>query len=334
MLFVQPAHTTDDEEAPSDESVAPPMSAAPSASMAPLAAEPLSGMGEGEEVVPVLHRSRSGRPSSGHTRKPLAAKDTNRAASAKETVQRSMHASKSAPALVKAPLAQAEGRSPSGEASLTVRGTAQCMLARQEWFGRLPVRKVLLSSPVLCARETALHMAGRLDEAASLAVKSAWQSDESQTATATKPVAPPLCICSGLAPRHPPSACDELVAQKTRHQHEVGLYATAPPLRLLLDAEGGESAFGMYAEGACEELTAALRDAMLSLRGKRDRDTYVSIFGHPGLNHAIAYAVAAAAGMRSSDLEALLNLKLGDAEGVLIPLYAIGKQAIQLKRPK
>ena len=52
------------------------------------------------------------------------------------------------------------------------------------------------------------------------------------------------------------SIASELVAQKSDVK-EPGADPTAPSLRTLLDAEGGESAFGMYAEGACEQLAAA-----------------------------------------------------------------------------
>ena len=33
-----------------------------------------------------------------------------------------------------------------GALKLTDRGSAQCMVARDEWFGRLPVRKTIMSS--------------------------------------------------------------------------------------------------------------------------------------------------------------------------------------------
>ena len=38
--------------------------------------------------------------------------------------------------------------------SLTNRGSAQCMVARDEWYGRLPMRSTLFSSPALRAKQT------------------------------------------------------------------------------------------------------------------------------------------------------------------------------------
>ena len=40
-----------------------------------------------------------------------------------------------------------------------------------------------------------------------------------------------------------------------------------------------------------------------------------------------------AAGIKADELDAMLNITLGEAEGILVPLYGIGKAAIHLKRP-
>jgi len=252
-----------------------------------------------------------------------------------------------------------------GERRLSHRGAAQCMLARLEWFGRLPVRQVVFSSPFACAMETALHMAGRLEEAVSLeasAQASAHTPREEMSAgqgqlkssqgplkeggarTAAKvPVAPraPLSVCTELGPDEPLSVCATLVAQKAaQHQVEdprfITPVKTSPPLRALLDADGGESAFGRYAEAACEALASSLRHAVKQhskATGKREAATYISVFGHSGYVDALAYAIAAASGMRAADLDKMLNLAPGDAEGVLVPLYADGREAVHLKRP-
>ena len=44
---------------------------------------------------------------------------------------------------------------------LTDRGTAQCMVARTEWFGRLPVKATILASPATRCCASAMHMSGQ-----------------------------------------------------------------------------------------------------------------------------------------------------------------------------
>ena len=205
---------------------------------------------------------------------------------------------------------------------LTHRGTAQCMIARLMWYKRFPARTLMMCSPARCAKETALHYAGRAGGGVE----------------APKDPSKLLCVCDKLAPTAPSSLCAELIKTKTRQEEiDDGIFATAPPLKVLLDAEGGESSLGLYAEAACEELTDKLRGAEGYLAGKTEsKTTYVPVFGHPGYIHAVAYAVAAAAGMGHADLDKLLLHGLNDAEALLVPLYGAeqGKMAVHLKRPR
>ena len=61
---------------------------------------------------------------------------------------------------------------------------------------------------------------------------------------------------------------------------------------------------------------------------------YLACFGHPLFLHAVAHAVAIAAGMRARELDtSILDLHLGESEGLLVPLYAQGKSALLLKLP-
>jgi len=186
---------------------------------------------------------------------------------------------------------------------LTNQGTAQCMVARAEWFGRLPVRSVILSSPAVRAQETALHMAGRGGPGV----------EEAESA--------PLIIVDELHPGAGVDAehgsCEELFRQK-------GFV----PLRSYLDAEMGEQAFGQYAERACRELTEHFR-----AHGKgREKATYVSVFGQAVFINAIAHAVACAAGAPGEVLDVLLDFNMGEAEGILVPLFG-GPPIQHLKRP-
>ena len=343
-LFVQPAHTIPPDTSSTSE--VPPANAPATLPIAP----PTKVHGPPPADVP------NRRPNSGGPLKPLAVRDMNpRAASAnvsRSISKESLHVSNSTPALqiqdpaglpppVPVSTQDALMASEPQELTLSHRGTAQCMLARLEWFGRLPVRKMILTSPAICAKQTALHVSGRLDEAEKLKTEGsgggevAAELEADSTASAS-----PLQIIEKLAPE-PLSTCAELVAQKTHYEMgEEGLYPTPLSLETLLDTEGGEPAFGFYAESACKALTEALRGAARStgqkLSGsKREKGTYVSVFGHAGCNHAIAHAVAAAADMKPSDMDSMISLELGDVEGVLVPLYAMKtKPAIHLKRPK
>ena len=129
-------------------------------------------------------------------------------------------------------------------------------------------------------------------------------------------------MCEKLAPADRSTVAGELYLQKG-----------PAPLSLLLDAEGGETAFGLYAEAACSELTETLRATSLDGGVAREKDTYVTVFGHSGFLHAVAYAVATAAGILPEELDRMIDINLGEAEGILIPLYGLGKAAIHLKRP-
>ena len=292
------------------------------------------------EVVPLLELEAAvplpsasvGRPTSAATMsvKPLGPKDVNRAQSANPS---GLRPSKSTP-LILADSADVCVEPPPAPAAaplsrLTNRGTAQCMLARQRWFGRLPMRQVLFVSPARTVKETALHMVGKLEAAAALEFSGGGGEEH-----------PLLRVCEKLGAQPTSSACATLFAQKTQLQLEKegpdgGIYASAPPLRALLDGEDGEREFGLYAEAACDELTTALRALKHTAVGKRcGHATYLSVFGHAGYNHATAYAVATAAGMQAAQLDEMLNLELGDAEGVLVPLYGAGKGASVYKRPK
>jgi len=187
---------------------------------------------------------------------------------------------------------------------LTDRGSAQCMVARDEWFGRLPTRKMVLTSPATRATETAMHMSG--------------QAELIGTGDA------PLITIQSLHAVGVNARAEEIAVQKA-----------GASLRTLLDTEGGETAFGGYAEATCEEITTKFREQTekdLAV-GHRERETYVAMFGHAAFLNSVAYAIATAAGLETEALDKLLDMRLGEAEGVLVPLFGKGKSAIHLARP-
>ena len=98
------------------------------------------------------------------------------------------------------------------------------------------------------------------------------------------PRATPLTICKSLAPSEDSSICATLIKGKTRQMEveEGKIFATAPPLHALLAEEGAETAFGLYAEGACAELAQAVRgpDGFEgSIGGLLTRGPPTSVFG-------------------------------------------------------
>ena len=65
--------------------------------------------------------------------------------------------------------------------------------------------------------------------------------------------------------------------------------------------------------------------------GARPR-RYIGVFGHAVFLNAVAHALASATGAPPEVLDAMLECNLGEAEGLLVPLY--GGPVIQhLKRP-
>ena len=203
---------------------------------------------------------------------------------------------------------------------LSNQGAAQCMVARQEYFGRLPARRPLLVSPVAAARQTALQMAeGVADDA---------PADDARAV-------------GGLAKVH---VIEELHASMSAPKCERVLHQRAcGPLRSFLDADGGEVAFGEYAEAACAALCGAVRARERGRDEEREkaaahtpsyeRASYLGVFGEAVLLAAVGHALACAAGASADALEALLDFEPREAEAILVPLYPGGAGVQHLKRP-
>jgi len=99
------------------------------------------------------------------------------------------------------------------------------------------VRKTCyISAPSLRTRQTCIHITGLEDVSAADAVVGMQEHPE-------------MLLVNQLHPTGVDHTCDALVAQHGFDQ----------PLRALLAAEGGEDAFGRYAEVACMALVAAVR---------------------------------------------------------------------------
>jgi len=169
---------------------------------------------------------------------------------------------------------------------LTNRGQAQCVAANAAWFGSCPTRATFVSSPAVRSRESATHMRNPQESkpAEVLTIESLHYSGQSKI-------------------------CEEYFAQRGHG-----------PLRDFLELDGAETAFGQYAQQVCAELAIKFRLSS----AMHENGTYLAVFGHGVFLNAVAYAVATAAGCAESELEALLDMDPGEAEGVLVPLYGGG----------
>ena len=148
--------------------------------------------------------------------------------------------------------------------TLTNRGQAQCVAARAAWFSKCPVRPT-----VVC------RCAGRAHTA-------------TVAAHGPKKAGPHTLMHSARNPTRLPHArnpCDRHVGAPA--------HATPPPCasQQYLDTEGGETAFGRYAQAVSGEL--AIKFRLSPLMG--ETGTYIAVFGHAVWLNAIAYAIATAA---------------------------------------
>ena len=107
---------------------------------------------------------------------------------------------------------------------LTNRGEAQCMVARDEWFGKLPIRRVLLASPARRAMETAQCMAGGKRLADAGWPISAEGGDGS-----------PIVSVDPLQPAGQSELCEELFAQLGNAPLRGFLRGTRPSFGLRLE---------------------------------------------------------------------------------------------------
>lgn len=166
---------------------------------------------------------------------------------------------------------------------LTPRGLVQCEVAGATWFRDLPCR-ALLSSPARRASETAALMAGR------------------ETSLS-------LQMVEGVHPAGMSEVCEALF--------ETMGYG---PLRGFFAADGGLEAFGAYAEAVCSELMQAANVVPGPLPGAGDAGDSVAIFGHAVFLNAIAFQLALAAGASAEDQDRILDMDLGETEGIYLDL--------------
>lgn len=166
---------------------------------------------------------------------------------------------------------------------LTPKGVDQCDAAAA-WFNKLPLR-ALLSSPARRASETAMRMAAR------------YETSESKADTLY------LRMVEGVHPAGMSETCEVLF-------EDMGY----GPLRKFFEVPQGMDAFMAYGDTVCAELANALG-------GCTDGNgTCVAVFGHAVFLNAIAFKVAQAAGASDEVKDILLDMDLGETQGIHIHL--------------
>ncbi len=168
---------------------------------------------------------------------------------------------------------------------LTDKGKGQCETAARAWFGALSVRAALCS-PARRASETAMRMTA------------SYETEENKRETVY------LRMVEGVHPAGMSETCESLF--------ETMGYG---PLRTFFEAEGGEDAFMAYGDAVCAELTSATLTC-----GDAGGGGGLAVFGHAVFLNAIAYKVAQAAGASEETKRALLDMDLGETQGIHISL--------------
>lgn len=167
---------------------------------------------------------------------------------------------------------------------LTEKGVAQCTAA-SEWFRTLPLR-ALLTSPARRASETAMRMMAQVE------------SEDAKCETLF------LQMVEGVHPAGMSEKCEELF--------DTMGYG---PLRKFFDAPDGRSAFLDYGRRVAVELEAVAKQLQAGADG-----SCLAVFGHAVFLNAIAFEIALAAGAESAVQDELLDMDLGETEGILLDL--------------
>ena len=151
--------------------------------------------------------------------------------------------------------------------------------AAAAWFRGLDVRAAL-TSPARRASETAMRMTDRTE------------TEEQKVGSIY------LRMVAGVHPAGMSEPCEALF--------ETLGYG---PLRVFFEAAGGEDAFQAYGDAVCAELAAAAVPA---------GPGGLAVFGHAVFLNAIAYKVAQAAGASDDAKAALLDMDLGETQGIRV----------------
>lgn len=174
---------------------------------------------------------------------------------------------------------------------LTAKGHSQCAAAHDAWFRHMPFRHMLLTSPARRAAETAQLCAAQVETAASPAATL------------------PLLMIESLHPAGQEEAAETLF--------ETRGYG---PLRGFYEADdfGGASCFRSYVDRVCLELRERFEQLQPGPEG------HVGLFGHAVFLNAVAHAIASAAGCPADSLDLILDMDLGEAQAIVVPLRGSG----------
>eukprot|EP00440_Ansanella_granifera_P005329 gb/GFBE01005782.1/.p1 GENE.gb/GFBE01005782.1/~~gb/GFBE01005782.1/.p1 ORF type:complete len:457 (+),score=64.85 gb/GFBE01005782.1/:1-1371(+) len=170
---------------------------------------------------------------------------------------------------------------------LTDKGREQCAAA-SEWFTSIPVR-TMISSPARRASETAVNMAAQIE------------TEEQKVDTLG------LRMVESVHPAGMSEICETLF--------ETLGYG---PLRKFYEAEGGEAAFRDYGDRVCLDIAA-----QTTFLGE-GVGSCLAVFGHAVFLNAIALEICLASGCGMESVEQLLDLDLGETQGILVDLASNG----------
>ena len=92
------------------------------------------------------------------------------------------------------------------------------------------------------------------------------------------------------------------------------------PLQKFFDADGGEQAFMDYGDRVCEEMGRVMNGPAFAETATENDGTCIALFGHAVFLNAIAYKVAQAAGSSDEMKKFLLDMDLGETQGIWINL--------------
>jgi broad specificity phosphatase PhoE len=180
---------------------------------------------------------------------------------------------------------------------LTPKGHGQCEAAGEAWFSALPVR-ALLVSPARRASDTAVRMSAHIE------------TEEKKAESLY------LRMVEGVHPAGMNEACEIMF--------ETRGYG---PLRGFFDATYGEEgavgrdAFSEYAAKVNAEMAAIIKGPSFTTEtADATGSTCLAVFGHAVFLNAIAFQVAVAAGAAEAAQDALLDMDLGETEGILVNL--------------
>jgi len=190
--------------------------------------------------------------------------------------------------------------------ALTDKGKQQAKAARESWFNNDVVyknNKCLVTSGARRAAETLQLFGEQVKEMK----KGGFFASLGCTSADTVAFEVVMEMCGSLHPAGIAPKCEELF---DKHGYA--------PLTKFYAMEGGKEAYAEYGEIVCKEMTGVVNKV------KHNAGNTITFFGHAVFLNAIAMQVLTAWGGDATQVAALTDLDLGEAEGILLERGASG----------